>query len=271
MTDLKARAGWLGQRDVTARILEAVSAKRPFSLIRLGDGEGAFLRLDAGDEATYPSLYDANRDNRMAMWFGSDFPWRTNGFFEDTHHLADAVRSADIVAVPDLPWLSNAYRIMSISGVPSLANIVRCFKEATRAPGHGFATASIAKELHLQSRYDEDFPHRQKGQPDQLPAGSAGFAARAFRPRGSEFHPDPGRAWVTARFGRKCAIWRALPRYLPAAAIGFVQAMGRRIGARCRRTARQALCGDGKTKWRYCPGYRVAGGSLVRQEDPAWR
>ena len=157
MAGLKSEAGWLGQREVTARILEAVSARRPFSLIRLGDGEGAFIRLGAEDEAAYPNLYDANRDNRMAMWFGAGFPWRTNGFFEETHGLAQAVRDADIVAVPDLAWLSNAYRIMSISGVPSLANIVRCFDTAETLRAHAFAAASIAKELHLQNRYDEIF------------------------------------------------------------------------------------------------------------------
>ena len=157
MAEQRALGGWLGQREVTTRILEAVSARRPFSLIRLGDGEGAFLRLGAGDEAAYPNLYDANRDNRMAMWFGADFPWRKNGFFEETHHLAEAVHNADIVAVPDLAWLSNAYRIMSLSGVPSLANIVRCFSGATTSTANAFANASIAKELHLQGRYDEIF------------------------------------------------------------------------------------------------------------------
>ena len=52
-----------------------MARRRPFALVRLGDGEGGVLRLDGKDEADYGHLYDQNRQDLIAMWFGQSFPW----------------------------------------------------------------------------------------------------------------------------------------------------------------------------------------------------
>jgi hypothetical protein len=150
LQELKSGPTWRGWAQVEASILAAIAARRPFSMLRLGDGEGAFLTLGEADEAAYPHLYAANRHNRMAMWFGPTFPWDRNGFFEETRRLNAAIADADVVAIPDLPWINNAYKISSHVGIPSLGNVVRYshLKEMG-----DFASASIAKDLHLKGSY----------------------------------------------------------------------------------------------------------------------
>jgi hypothetical protein len=108
-----------------AAICKAQEKGEAFSLIRLGDGEGACMRLGATDEADYPQLYEANRQNRIAMWFGADFPWATNGFTESWLGLRSGIEEADLLAIPDVDWLRKAYRISSLSGVTSLVNVLR--------------------------------------------------------------------------------------------------------------------------------------------------
>ncbi|WP_284948316.1 GT-D fold domain-containing protein [Acidisoma cladoniae] len=152
---IRSSERWLDHDQVSRKILDAIESKSAFSLIRLGDGEGAFLRIDKDDERSYQNLYDANRQNRMAMWFGSQFDWRKNGFFEETQNLHKSIQTSDIVAIPDLAWLGNGYSISSQSGIPSLVNIMRLFSNPTQLPEDlNFTKATIAKDLHLHGYFE---------------------------------------------------------------------------------------------------------------------
>ncbi|MCB8884106.1 hypothetical protein ACELLULO517_28090 [Acidisoma cellulosilytica] len=152
---IKSGLKWLKHDQVASKILHAIETRSGFSLIRVGDGEGAFLRLNNEDESRYANLYDANRQNRMAMWFGSNFDWRNNGFFEDSLALVKAIESCDILAIPDIAWLRNGYSISSQSGIPSLVNIVRFCSEFMQTPEKmHFTTASTAKELQIHGHFE---------------------------------------------------------------------------------------------------------------------
>lgn len=80
--------------EVLEALLEARDARRPFSLVRLGDGEGRLLG--------FPELADkAELDRSLTVWFGrTDFDAAALGALAG--ELRAAVRAADIVGVPRL-------------------------------------------------------------------------------------------------------------------------------------------------------------------------
>jgi hypothetical protein len=130
---LKARNKWMQQKGYGPFVVKACEKGAPFSLIRLGDGEGACITLDASDEEAFGALYELNRQNRISVWFGADFNWRTNGFMESCAELPAAIEEADLLAIPDAGWLKHAYQISSTTGIPSLVNIIRLL--LAREPG----------------------------------------------------------------------------------------------------------------------------------------
>ncbi|HYD70561.1 glycosyltransferase [Azospirillum sp.] len=95
-------SGWrrASAEAVADRIIAAHRAGRPFSLVRLGDGEGNFLPYPAGQEAHA----GPDRDATQRIWWGAA---RLEGAAADamTAALARAVRNADVVGVPDLSRL----------------------------------------------------------------------------------------------------------------------------------------------------------------------
>ncbi len=115
---------YLNNDQLADEIAEAVAQRRPFALVRLGDGEGGVLRVNGKDEAEYSSLYDINRQELIAMWFGHSFPWRTNGFLELASDLIEALDDCDVIGIPYEAWIRHEYKISSMRGIPSLMNIV---------------------------------------------------------------------------------------------------------------------------------------------------
>jgi hypothetical protein len=83
--------------EVAVRIIDAAEAKRPLSLIRLGDGEGNFLPYRSELEAFHLS----DRVETQYTWWGEDAPAPSD--VESLQQLLwQAIRSADIVGIPDL-------------------------------------------------------------------------------------------------------------------------------------------------------------------------
>ena len=78
--------------DAADLITGVVRAKRPFSLVRLGDGELALLGI--GQESPRE-----HTERSLGYWFGPQHaPWTAfRGFAEE---LRDAVRNADLVGIP---------------------------------------------------------------------------------------------------------------------------------------------------------------------------
>ncbi|MBP2314227.1 glycosyltransferase [Azospirillum soli] len=85
---------------VVARILDSYEARRPFSLIRLGDGEGNFLPYPA----EHAAFAEADRAATQCIWWGEP---RLTGAAADvlSDALQAAVRNADVVGIPDLSRL----------------------------------------------------------------------------------------------------------------------------------------------------------------------
>ncbi|MGQ9371117.1 glycosyltransferase [Azospirillum sp. ST 5-10] len=95
-------SGWTraDAEAVTGRILDAHRHRRPFSLIRLGDGEGNFLPYPPGQE----EHADADRAATQFIWWGGAL-LEGDAAAAMSAALGTAVRNADVVGVPDLARL----------------------------------------------------------------------------------------------------------------------------------------------------------------------
>ncbi len=131
---------------VEERILAAVADKTPLSLIRLGDGEGAWLSLSPEDEAKFAPLYEANRRKTLKVWFGTDAPYESREFMASRGRLLKAVRDADVIGVPYGLRIAHEYRVLGLNGVASCVNILRALDPADA--GKGYCSQDIHVDLH---------------------------------------------------------------------------------------------------------------------------
>lgn len=114
-------------REVGDSVLAAVAARRPFALIRLGDGEGSCVNLGPEDEARFLALHNRNRAELTAMWFGAQFPWNDAAFRRLARQLPRTCLDADFIGLPYEGWIEHEYRIASLRGIPTLVNLHRAF------------------------------------------------------------------------------------------------------------------------------------------------
>lgn len=128
MKVVQASFGYHGTSEVAEQVIKAVKARRPFALIRLGDGEGGCINLGLEDERRYELLYQRNRRELTAMWFGNDFPWNGREFRDIVERLPNIALECDYIGVPYEGWIQHEYRISSLRGVPSLNNVHRAFQ-----------------------------------------------------------------------------------------------------------------------------------------------
>jgi hypothetical protein len=187
---VRSRNIWHEPAEVVDRILQAVRTHSPFALVRLGDGEGAMLNLGAFDEYAFRPLYDANRDDRVANWFGAKFAWRETGFIDFAHTIKDELTQFDIIGIPYEGWIRHEYQIASLLGVPSLVNIFRFF--LTLPPNLGICSQQIHIDLHTSGLAEAIFREVDSVSIisclEDLPA----LLARRFGLKGARLYRIPG-------------------------------------------------------------------------------
>lgn len=123
---------WMSTEQVAAEINKAMDERRGFSLIRMGDGEGAFTKVDAADEARYAPLYDWMRRDWHRALFGASFDARRTGYAAVVDTLLDVSLEQDIVGVPYASWVDHEYEIASLRGIPCVLNVHRAYLAAAR-------------------------------------------------------------------------------------------------------------------------------------------
>jgi hypothetical protein len=121
---------WMSTEEVAAQINKAMDEKRGFSLIRMGDGEGAFTKVDAADEARYARLYGWMRRDWEKALFGQAFDARGTGYASLVDTLLDVSLEQDIVGVPYASWVDHEYSSSSLRGVPCVLNVHRAYLAA---------------------------------------------------------------------------------------------------------------------------------------------
>lgn len=118
---LKMSRRYLDADRVYEMILMAIRDKQPFSLIRAGDGEGAFLRQSTSVELLNASLFQYCRNDRARVWIGENK--LTSAHLDQLLMINDAIDSATICGIPYTSWLEHELRIGSICGIVSLSNL----------------------------------------------------------------------------------------------------------------------------------------------------
>lgn len=144
------RYGWIDADEVATRIGRAIDAGEGFALIRLGDGEGAFARVDGADEARFSPLYAWMRDDWFRFQFGAGFDPYASGYEALTRLLMPTVMEADVLGVTYPNWIAHEYGIGSPRGVPCVVNMHRTLLQADVAARPVLCDQIV--HLHLHDR-----------------------------------------------------------------------------------------------------------------------
>jgi len=148
--------------DVESRIFAAIDQKGPFSLVRLGDGEGSWFKLNREDELTYPHLYSSNRREFLRIWFNDDTIHDCQSFHNMAVSLLDDLRSTDVIGMPYSLRVNYEYQIGSSRGIPSLRNVLRWLDSMPMQPNQRYCSQDMHIELQRSG-----FFHRLFSKPCQ--------------------------------------------------------------------------------------------------------
>lgn len=148
---LETGSKWLDVNHVAEGVLNALNDRRGYSLVRCGDGEGAFISPSTYEEAEFPDLYDFNRENRAHVWFAGSIDINTTGFTNEAFRLEQALNTADVVGLPYRGWLEHEHKILSPTGISTLTNLLMLPLDCVP----NFCTQQIHVELHRSKKiYD---------------------------------------------------------------------------------------------------------------------
>ncbi|GJD60528.1 tetratricopeptide repeat protein [Methylobacterium frigidaeris] len=139
----------LDTASVEARIGAALAGRQPFSLIRLGDGEGAWISDPDEEGGRFRSLYRRNRKRILRTWFGTDALIDRRDFLDLRERFLATIPAASVVGVTYPERIRHEYGIASPDGVPSCTNVLRHVAPLLHRGDTSFCTHDIHLDLHL--------------------------------------------------------------------------------------------------------------------------
>lgn len=151
--DIRRNHYWGDTNFVASQIAEAIRSKRPFALIRLGDGEGAFVRIDEKDEAAHKNLYEHFRKYWIKFLLGDNVDPIFNGYSDLTSKLMDFTLEADIVGIPYSDWIEHEYKICANRTIPCLLNINRYIASYDKVKFVTLCDQDVHLQLHRANAY----------------------------------------------------------------------------------------------------------------------
>ncbi|GJE02526.1 GT-D fold domain-containing protein [Methylobacterium isbiliense] len=122
---IRQRHYWMSVEEVAQAIKSAIRSQQGFALVRLGDGEGTFARVNPEDERRFADLYGYCRRFWVKFLLGESFDPTWTGYEALTAHLMPFVEQADILGVAYWDWLDYEYSIAAERTIPCLLNINR--------------------------------------------------------------------------------------------------------------------------------------------------
>ncbi|MGF3027243.1 tetratricopeptide repeat protein [Methylobacterium aquaticum] len=134
---------------VEARIGDALADRSPFSLIRLGDGEGAWISDPDEEGGRFRDLYRHNRKRILETWFGTDGLVDRWDFLDLRQRFLATIPAATVVGVTYPERIRHEYAIASPDGVPCCTNVLRHVVPLLSQDGPSFCTHDIHLDLHL--------------------------------------------------------------------------------------------------------------------------
>jgi hypothetical protein len=115
--------------------LSAIRGRRPFCLLRLGDGEGAFLNSLSCPPSQQAMFHD-HREHFTMRWYGDRALAADAAFLRAAAEIEAGLDEADIIGVPQPAWLAHEIKMRS------LRSIVNCLQLVTLAASPRFDTPS---------------------------------------------------------------------------------------------------------------------------------
>jgi tetratricopeptide (TPR) repeat protein len=140
--------------QVETAISEAIKAKRPFLMLRTGDGEGTFTRVSLQDEAEFNILYQENRREFINIWFKDNAHLEAPGFEVALRGYEKALKLADYWAGFHVDGINHEYRIASRRGIPALVNMIRKANLRPAAPSVTLCDPTIHYFLLMSGAFD---------------------------------------------------------------------------------------------------------------------
>ena len=113
-------------------VREALDSRQPMSVIRLGDGEGIYLRVSITDEAEFSNLYDRGRAEFHRIWYSGTDLLSDPDFITEMYRVQAAYWNADCLSILNTVGIRNEYRMGSTRGVPAMNNLTRFLRTMRR-------------------------------------------------------------------------------------------------------------------------------------------
>lgn len=151
---LRRKYYWNSTEGVAAKIEKAIADQAPFSLIRLGDGDGAHFSVSQEDEERYPSLQKLTRRQHTEFLLGKDVDPVFTGYSALTTKLAEYVSEADVLGIPYPTWVDHEYDTASPVTLKCLMNINRHFYERPVVHGLQLCDQQVHMDLHAKKSLD---------------------------------------------------------------------------------------------------------------------
>ncbi|MBA9067404.1 FkbM family methyltransferase [Methylorubrum extorquens] len=126
LLEVRARFANRSVSDLEADIQAALDARQPYLLLRLGDGEGACIRLSAGDEENNKDYYRANRDEFAEIWFKDRSVLDGPAFLAAIDEFNSAISQADAIGGSMYEAaIQTEYDYASRRGIAWVVNVMR--------------------------------------------------------------------------------------------------------------------------------------------------
>lgn len=145
---LQEAGSYLEPAGCAEMILTAVRERRPFSMVRLGDGEAAWLNFDAYDEGKFSEMHRQNRTEFLIDWFGSEKLIDDDGFLSFSRRLQNAFPGHDLIGIPPRSRIDLEAEHLSVRGVSTIINSFR-FLHLLDGANRGVLTCSNSINLSL--------------------------------------------------------------------------------------------------------------------------
>ena len=131
-------------------IAQALGSRQPFAMIRLGDGEGAYLHPPTMDDPKFTHLLDEHRAFYATRWYADKALALDSGFRSVATELQHRLKDADIIGIPGYDWIAHEIKLRN---PPVLVN---CLQVARVVDHHRFwnqsrlTTTSIAVDMEYR-------------------------------------------------------------------------------------------------------------------------
>lgn len=188
--------------EIAEDVMEASAKGRPYSLVRLNDGEGSVVSLSLEDEVRHQALYRRNRrDFHVGFWFGDTQTMADPAFLRAMHDFNTRLGSADVIGAHHPHSLAAEYAWGGVRNIPSIFNLVRKLEQlqTTVEPGRiGLCSPQINQQLLFQGHLDRILSSQERlglvtphvALPDAL--------KQRFGLRDVRLHKTPGEALLKA-------------------------------------------------------------------------